>query len=304
MKAEKRREIDALLSEAKAVFSPAAVVVRPDPVAWAGYALGFDLDPWQGDVMRSEAPTIAVVCARQTGKSTTTGAKVANELAFTPGIHALLIAPTFRQSRWLAEKVLAPLRAHGIAVDATQERIVLPNGSFITVAHGDRPDTVRGPAVDLLVIDEAAFIKAALFAAVLPMLAATRGRLVCLSSPNGRSGDFYEMTLDPSVETFRVRAADVSRFDPAQIAAIRRRIGPHRAAQELDAEFVVAAGGVFSGDALAAMFGEQLFPLGPSDEAVANAEADLNARWDRQNRRSLPYGGNIFADGGHASPLN
>src|SRR5205814_433566 len=71
-------------------------------------------------------------------------------------------------------------------------RLELANGSRVVSLPGTE-GTVRGfSGVALLIIDEAARVADALYAAVRPMLAVSRGRLVALSTPFGQRGWFYD----------------------------------------------------------------------------------------------------------------
>src|SRR5438132_13008281 len=55
------------------------------------------------------------------------------------------------------------------------------------------PDTLRGYSAPKLIIkDEAAYVGEAMQAALDPMLAVSKGRLIEMSSPNGKRGHFYE----------------------------------------------------------------------------------------------------------------
>lgn len=69
-----------------------------------------------------------------------------------------------------------------------------PDGSTHSVIEfksGDNPDTLRGFAVNFVIIDEAARILEASFVSVLTTLTQTRGRAIVISTPKGR-GWFYD----------------------------------------------------------------------------------------------------------------
>jgi hypothetical protein len=77
-------------------------------------------------------------------------------------------------------------------VKLTAEELVLDNESRI-VCLPCRDDTIRGYAnVSLIVLDEAARVPDDLYKTVRPMLAVSEGRLICLSTPYGKRGFFYE----------------------------------------------------------------------------------------------------------------
>ena len=68
----------------------------------------------------------------------------------------------------------------------------LANGARVVSLPGD-PDTLRGYSAPKLIIkDEAGFVSDAMQAVLDPMLAVSKGRLIEMSSPNGKRGHFCE----------------------------------------------------------------------------------------------------------------
>ena len=63
----------------------------PDPVAFAR-RLGFDPDPWQAEMLRSDASRVLLNCSRQSGKSTTTAVlALYTPLSFAPAKKTTLV---------------------------------------------------------------------------------------------------------------------------------------------------------------------------------------------------------------------
>ena len=255
-------------------------ITERDPVRWAENALGIDLDTWQRDIMRSTHDRLVVVAARQSGKSVVTGAKAAFEAATHPGLRVVTVAPSHRQASLLADKIEAALTGSGVSYNRVREKLHLDNGSTVSILHGDRPDTLRGFTADLLLADELGFTKENLLPAIMPMVAASRGRLVAISSPNGPSGPLYDLTRQDGVELLTVPASQVRHFDPETIAELRSRLGPALARQELDAEFVASASSVFSADVLDAMFAAPP----PPEDYEAEAMEEITAMDDEHER--------------------
>jgi len=156
--------------------------------------LGLDPDPWQAEVLRSDAKRILLNCSRQSGKSTITAALALHTAMFQAGSLVLCLSPTLRQSSELFRNVS---RFYGVdpSVPSRSEstlRLELENGSRIVSLPGQE-QTVRGYAgVSLLVVDEAARVPDGLYYSVRPMLAVSDGRLIALSTPFGNRGWFYE----------------------------------------------------------------------------------------------------------------
>jgi hypothetical protein len=184
-----------------------------------------------------------LLCARQLGKSLTTACRAVHRSLFVPGSLVLLISRSQDQSDELFAKVLKVYDALGRPVPARREltsEIILKNGSRI-VALPNNPDTVRGYSdVDLLIIDEASRVPHAVIVATRPMILASHGDVILLSTPAGQSNYFYECWIDPhgNWEKIVARADDCPRFDKAELAQARHDLGPTMAAQEFDCEFL------------------------------------------------------------------
>jgi hypothetical protein len=108
----------------------------------------------------------------------------------------------------------------------------------------------------MAIVDEAAQALDAIFVAILPMLGTTGGRLLCLSTPFGKRGWFFEQWTgaDPIWERIISKATECPRISPAFLAEERRMLGPAMFAQEHECEFVEATGQVFSSESIAAVF--------------------------------------------------
>jgi len=130
---------------------------------------------------------------------------------------------------------------------ASAEQIVFPNLSQI-VALPCKEETIRGySSVGLLIIDEAARVPDELYQAVRPMLAASDGRLICLSTPYGRVGFFHDAWTSDTQdwERISVRAADVPHIKPEFLARERQIMLPATYAQEYNCEFTILEGLVY-----------------------------------------------------------
>lgn len=157
-------------------------------------------------------------------------------------------------------------RALGRPVRAVQEsttQVTLANDSRI-VTLPDSPSTVRGlSSVDLLVVDEAAMVSDETFVAVTPMLAASGGDMVCLSTPLGKRGWFFNEWTDGGADWHRIKVTvhDCPRISPAFIEEQRRILGPRWFRQEMEASFEEAIGQVWATDAVNAAFASEEAPL-------------------------------------------
>lgn len=198
-----------------------------DPVRF-GDGLGFAAEPWQSTLLRSQARRVLVACARQVGKTTTTGLKALHIALFEPGSLVLIISPSQRQSDEFLLRVRALYRALGVAKPSRDSgsELVLENGSRIVSLPGTE-GTSRGFAgARLIVLDEAARVDDDIFASVLPMVAST-GAIWALSTPWGRRGWFFEAfeARDSQWERHRVTVHESEQYDEQRIREVRAALG-------------------------------------------------------------------------------
>jgi len=236
-----------------------------DPVAFTEQA-AFQPDPWQAALLRSSAPRTLLLAARQTGKSTVTSALALHEALYRPPALVLLLSPSLRQSGELFRKVIGLYRSIGAPVPAEAEsalRLELANGSRIVSLPGHEA-TVRGfSGVRLLVVDEAARVPDELYYAVRPMLAVSKGRMICLTTPFGKRGFFYEAWTNGGTAWDRVKitAPECPRISPEFLAEERAGMGDWWFKQEYLCEFVETDDQVFAHDLIDAALTADVSPL-------------------------------------------
>jgi hypothetical protein len=105
-----------------------------------------------------------------------------------------LSSRSHRQSGELFRIVADCYRCMGqpLKTGLTAEELRLENQSRI-VCVPCKEETIRGYShITLLVIDEAARVPDHIYGAVRPMLAVSGGRLICLSTPQGKRGFFWD----------------------------------------------------------------------------------------------------------------
>jgi len=240
-----------------------------DPVAWACESLGFQADPWQARVLASGSRRLALCCSRQAGKSSVTAALALHQAIFAPGSLVLIFSKAQRQSSELVHKIMHLIRSMPdggpeLSKEAATE-IRLKNRSRIVSLPGDSPDSIRGfSAPDLVVEDEAAFCSDELYSAVLPMLATVaHGRLVLLSTPNGKRGHFHAAwtNASPFWQREQVTAHEISRISAGYLEEMREELGPNKFAQEFECQFVEADSQFFTDDQIKAAFDVNVRPL-------------------------------------------
>jgi hypothetical protein len=231
------------LSAAKLKGMADALRYSLDPVTFATDLLDWRPDPWQAEVLREPSKRVLLCCSRQAGKSTTVAVMALHTALHQPGSLVLLLSPTDRQSKNLFQKVVDFLRALKEKPTLKEDNIhsmTFASGSRIISLPGNNADTIRGySAPALVVLDEAAYINDALYTALRPMLAVGRGRLVMLSTPNGKHGAFYDAWSSNSSDWRRieVKAEQCPRISPDFLAEERRVLGDMLFGQEYECQF-------------------------------------------------------------------
>lgn len=232
-----------------------------DPCALAERT-GLEPQGWQIDALRSDARRAMWLCCRQSGKSSIAALLALHQAVYEPKSLVLVLAPSERQSRETFLKVATAYKGLGRPVASEVENklsLELENGSRVIALPGSG-STIRGfSAVNLMVVDEAALVSDEAWQAAAPMVAASRGRTILLSTPAGKRGFFWELWNEGrDWERVKVTAAEVPHLDPAAVEELRRELGSFMASQEIDCEFVDSALQVFGSEHIEALFSEEV----------------------------------------------
>jgi hypothetical protein len=211
--------------------------------------LGLEPDPWQVQVLEGDHRRLLLNCCRQAGKSTGVALLGLGAAVFVPGTKVLLVSRSARQSAELFRRVADFHRRLGapLLVRRTATELELDNYSRV-VSLPCREDTIRGyDNVGLLIIDEAARVPDDLYRAVRPMLAVSNGRLICLSTPFGKRGFFYDGWAHGGDDWHRIEiaAASVPRITPEFLAEELRTLGASYFRQEYGCSFEALEGLVY-----------------------------------------------------------
>lgn len=237
-------------------------LLRRDPAAVMRKA-GMPPDPWQARLLRRRPPRALITTSRQAGKSSVAGATALHRAAVKPRTCVVAVSPTQRQSALLVSKVKRFAEAAQLKLTKNNALSVeLPNQSVIYALPGS-PDSVRGYAADLLIVDEAAYTTEALYTACLPVLAATEGDLIAISTPNGQQGWFWAEWAGHGAEGWmrvEVPYTEISRISPEFIKTQKASMSRERFATEYECAFISSVYGLFNAGDLAAAL--QTEPVG------------------------------------------
>ena len=132
---------------------------------------------------------------RQTGKSMTISILSVMEALREPQRHIIIVGPTDRQAGELFAKIRNFIENAYVGMEilsSTQREMVMKNGSRISAfPTGDDGKNIRGMTANVLILEESAYIKDSIVNQVLlPMVAATNGKIIKISTPFGMN-HFY-----------------------------------------------------------------------------------------------------------------
>jgi hypothetical protein len=188
----------------------------------------------------------------------------------------------------------SPVLSGMAEVGVTQITFSLPDGRRSRIrALPASAKTTRGMSASLAIFEEFAHFTESsgpgsderVYRAVRPSLRrfAGKAKTLCISTPNGQSGKFYEMFRDaeagvlPSAVAVKAPTWEVDpTYDEAQRDADRAELGEDGFAEEVGAEFVTGRGSFF--DVSAVRFGER--PAMPSEAQSWTCGVDVGLSSD------------------------
>lgn len=204
--------------------------------------------PWiaQTWLHRSTARLRILIAGRGVGKTHGCAYELLQlVLSAAPGSEGAVLCPTYTH----AEAAIAKLRE--IADEAVPgaewrqqaKRLLLPGGRSIRVYSADRKETVRGPSIVAIWIDEAAYLHYKAIEAAFPAIRSnkTQCTLLLSTTPAGKNWAFKwweEALTEAGMERMRMRATESPFQDQFFIDKARRLMSPEKFAQEYLAEFV------------------------------------------------------------------
>lgn len=241
------------------IIQPPTVEIPESAVDFAR-SIGFEPDPWQSEVLNSESKRLCICAARQTGKTATVGLKALHVALTVDGALVLILSPSIRQSQLLFRAVLDHYeRAMRPSFRAeTTLSLELNNNSRIIALPGSEA-TIRGySAATLVLADEAARIPDELYYGSLPFVAVSDGAVILLSTPFGERGFFHSVFTGDSDEWDRIliKADQCPRISPKFLKEQRAQMGEYWYSSEYECEFLAPETGLFSSDAIRAIFSD------------------------------------------------
>lgn len=150
------------------------------------------LYPLQAEIARAKV-RFKVICAGRRAGKTRLCATMAIKRALEGG-YVWWVGPYHKQAQIGWKELTAIARQiPDTKILLSEKRIEFCSGGIIEVRSADNPDNLRGAGLDLIIIDEAAFIKKGVWTEALrPTLSDRQGRAVLISTPKGRN-EFFRL---------------------------------------------------------------------------------------------------------------
>ena len=209
---------------------------------------------------------VTAACGRRFGK-TEVGKQISIEYILD-GKAGWWLMPTYPMASKVWRDMKQTLKGFPhMHISEVERRIELPTGGAIEIKSTHNPDLLRGAGLDFAILDEAAFMGADVWAAVVrPMLMDTQGSALFLSTPFGRNWfwELYKLGLDPLMSEYHSLHFPTSAnpLIPAGEIESARATTPERIfREEYLAEFTEDAGSVFRNVGDVCRLAEQTHPI-------------------------------------------
>ena len=228
------------------------------PVDTFKVAFGMEPTGYQVSLLTDPRSTIFLK-SRQCGATQAAAALAIYTARSRKGADAVIVSPSLTQSKEVTTRARLGLYELGeqLVQDSTG-LLRLANGSRVISLPGNAR-AVRGYSPQLVIVDEASWVLDETYAAVRPLLAASRGRLVVQSTPGAKVGWFFDLwksDLGDAWLRIEVAADAVPFIDAAFLDHERHELAPEVFAAEYQCLFSGSLAGthLFDPDRLDALF--------------------------------------------------
>jgi hypothetical protein len=230
-----------------------------EPSYFVEHYIGIEPFDYQKDFMDNPSNRKAFVSGRQVGKSRSVAWYALWKAVTYPGSEILITAKAQRQSMELFNQVKKEIRISEISKDEwgiqndTRTELHFQNGSrIVCLPVGRDGSNIRGYGTDLVIVDEAAFVKNEIFQEVLsPMLAVGENEFILLSTPFGKKGFLWrKFDKDDDWYTKQVPTSANPEVDDDFIEEQRQQLTHTQFKQEILGQFVEDSDSFFNREEL------------------------------------------------------
>jgi len=212
------------------------------------------LTPPQSDIFVCPARFRVVVAGRRFGKTFLSTAELISRALGKPNQNVWYIAPTYRAGRDICWDMLTQQipREYIAKTNETSLTVTLKNGSSISIKGAEKPDNLRGRAIDFVVLDEFADMKPeAWYEVIRPSLSGRgeQGNALFIGTPKGRN-HFYDLygkgiDGDEGWQSYQYTTIEGGNVPPDEITSAKADLDDRTFEQEYQARFVSYSGIIY-----------------------------------------------------------
>lgn len=206
----------------------------------------------QADIFRDPTRFRVCVAGRRFGKTFLSTAEMLNKALSARDQNVFYVAPTYKAAKEIAWDMLmsAIPREYISKTNESTLTIRLLNNSTISLKGAEKPDNLRGRALDFVVLDEFADMRPQAWYEVLrPSLSDRNGGCLLIGTPKGRN-HFYELWTkgidgDPNWASYQYTTLEGGNVPEEEIAAAYADLDERTFKQEYQAAFVNYSGVIY-----------------------------------------------------------
>lgn len=206
----------------------------------------------QDDIFFSDSRFRVVVAGRRFGKTFLSTYELLKHALEGKSRNCWYVAPTYKAAKEIAWNMLVEAIPDGYITKKNESSlsISLRNGSSISLKGAEKPDNLRGRALDFCVLDEFADMRPEAWHEVLrPSLSDRKGNALFIGTPKGRN-HFYDLWTrgvdgQESWEAFQYTTIQGGNVDLQEIEAAKNDLDERTFQQEYEARFVNYSGIIY-----------------------------------------------------------
>ena len=206
----------------------------------------------QTDIFTDQARFRVVVAGRRFGKTFLSTAELIRAALSGDSKNCWYIAPTYKAAKEIAWGMLiqAIPPEYITKTNETALTLHLANGSVISLKGAEKPDNLRGRALDFCVLDEFADMrKEAWFEVIRPSLSDRKGSAIFIGTPKGRN-HFYDLWTkgvdgDEGWQSHQYTTLEGGNVEADEIIAAKQDLDERTFEQEYEARFVNYSGVIY-----------------------------------------------------------
>ena len=206
----------------------------------------------QTEIFTSPARFRTVVAGRRFGKTFLSTIEILRAAIGGKNRNVWYIAPTYGSAKEIAWNMLIQTIPEEYVAKTNESALTIKliNGSTIALKGAEKPNNLRGRALDFVVLDEFADMRPETWSEVIrPSLSDRNGNCIFIGTPKGRN-HFYDIWADAlngkdNWESYQYTTIDGGQVPPEEIEQARNDLDERTFNQEYCAEFVTYSGLIY-----------------------------------------------------------